>query len=259
MQRRNFIKAAGALAVTPAFATTPVISNLSAKQAGEKEIYEVRLYTLEGSGDELDNYFKNTLIPAYNRLGVKAGAFKPYKPEDGEARYLLFVYPNIAEYLKVKKALWEDKTFTTAAQPFFDTTATKPAYVKFETILSEAFDRIPTHKTPGQTRTLFEFRVYQSPNEEANRRKIKMFNVDEIPIFDQVGINSVLYGDILAGPKQPSIMYLTWYNDEPTRNEAWKKFVDHPDWKRISKLPEYANTATNNKSTLLTPLAYSQL
>ncbi|MDR1408603.1 MAG: NIPSNAP family protein [Tannerella sp.] len=259
MQRRNFIKMAGVLAATPALATNPAVNSLTSTSAGEKEIYECRIYSLNGDGDKLDEFFKETLIPAYSRQGVTVGAFKPYKPEDGEQRYLLFIYPNIGAYLKTKKAIWDDQTFKRAAQPFFDATAPQPLYSRFETILSEAFDKIPVHRTPGKERTLFELRVYQSPNEEANKRKVKMFNADEIAIFDQTGVNSVLYGDILAGPRQPALMYLTWYKDEPTRNEAWKQFGGHPDWQRISKLPEYAHTATNNKSTLLSPLDYSQL
>ncbi|MDR2119713.1 MAG: NIPSNAP family protein [Tannerella sp.] len=250
---------AGVLASTPTLTTTPVINALNLTGAGEKEIYECRIYTLNGNGDTLDIFFNETLIPAYNRLGVTVGAFKPYKPEEEQQRYLLFIYPNIAAYFKAKKTIWDDRTFRSLAQAFFDATAPQPVYSRFETILSEAFDKIPVHRKPNEERTLFEFRVYQSPNEEANRRKVKMFNVDEIAIFDQTGINSVLYGDILAGPCQPALMYLTWYRDEPTRNEAWKQFGNHPDWKRISKLPEYAHTATNNKSILLLPLVYSQL
>jgi len=258
MQRRNFIKMAGALAATPVLTAGCADKNLAAADA--KEIYECRIYTLnEGGANALDSFFKQTLIPAYNRQGVTAGAFTLYKPGEEALRYILLIYKDINAYLRTKHAIWEDETFRTAAQSFFDATAPQPAYSKFETILSEAFDRVPVHKKPGDERTLFEFRVYQSPNEEANRRKITMFNIDEIAVFDQTGINSVLYGDILAGPRQPSIMYLTWYKDEPTRNEAWQQFSSHPDWKRISKLPEYAYTATNNRSTLLSPLDYSQI
>jgi hypothetical protein len=57
----------------------------------------------------------------------------------------------------------------------------------------------------------------------------------------------------------PALLYLTWYKDEETRNEAWKKFVSHPEWKRMSALPEYAHTATNNQSIFLSPTPYSQL
>jgi hypothetical protein len=233
-------------------------NSASNENANVKEIYEWRIYTLNENGAEpLDNFFKETLIPAYNRQGVIAGAFKLYKETDS-VRYLLFVYPDITTYFKVKHEIWNDKVFRDAAQSFYDRTAPNPVYSGFETLLCEAFDKIPKMKKPDNDRTLFELRHYRSPNEEANQRKIKMFNADEIAVFDKVGINSVCYGEVLAGVRMPSIIYLTWYKDEPTRNAVWGEFVKHPDWLRIKGMKEYTYTATDNKNRLLSPLPYSQ-
>lgn len=259
MERRNFVKAAGALVAAPVLSVSPVFGNRLSVSANEKEIYEWRIYTLTGNGTELDNFYRDTLIPAYNRKGVTIGVFKPLKQEDKEMRHVLFIYPDLNTYYKLKNGIWEDAVFMKAAQGFFEATAPKPLYTNYETYLSEAFSKIPVHRKPAGNRSLFEIRIYWSPNEEANKRKVKMFNMDEIDVFDKTGINSVLYGDILAGPKMPALMYLTWYKDEETRKEAWSKFVAHPDWQRISKLAEYANTATNNTSILLLPLPCSQL
>ncbi|MDR1667283.1 MAG: NIPSNAP family protein [Bacteroidales bacterium] len=231
---------------------------LASSDDSKKEIYEWRIYTLTKDSTALDEYFRTTLIPACNRLGAKVGAFTPYRPEDTPLRYLLFVYPDISTYYKVKKDIWKDETFREAARPYFDFTASHPLYTGFVSYLCEAFDKIPQMRLPDRERTLFEFRMYHSPNEEANQRKIKMFNKDEIDIFDQTGIHSVCYGEIVAGANMPALIYLTWYKDEPARNEAWQRFIRHEDWNRIKNLPEYANTATNNISKLLSPLPYSQ-
>ncbi len=177
----------------------------------------------------------------------------------GLQRHVLFIYPDIETYLKVKKTIWEDPVFRRESESFYNITASDPVYSNFESYLSEAFDKIPVHRIPDPVRTMFELRIYHSPNEEANQRKVKMFNKEEIDLFDQVAINSVLYGEILAGPRMPALLYLTWYNNEETRSEAWKKFGSHPEWKRMSVLPEYANTATNNRSIFLSPMPYSQL
>jgi hypothetical protein len=226
--------------------------------AGEKEIYEWRIYTLKENGAEiLDRFFKETLIPAYNRQGVTAGAFKLYNETDS-VRYLLLVYPNMEKYIEVKHEIWNDRVFRASAQSFYEQTAPNPVYSEFETLLCEAFDKIPKMLSPDKGRTLFELRHYKSPNEEANQRKIKMFNVDEIAVFDKVGINSVCYGEVLSGSRMPSLIYLTWYRDEPTRNAVWSEFVKHPDWLRIRDMKEYAHTATDNKNRLLSPLPYSQ-
>ena len=261
MERRNFVKLAGVLAATLLLSVITSCNNQPSTSEPGKEIYEWRIYTLTGDGTELDNYYKNVLIPAYNRKGITVGAFKLFKEEEQEMRHFVFIYPDICTYRKVSVELWDDTEFRSAAQGFFDATAPKQMnlYTNFETYLSEAFSKIPVHRKPDSSRTLFEIRIYWSPNEEANKRKVKMFNVGEIDVFDDCGINSVFYGDILAGPRMPALMYLTWYKDEPTRTEAWRKFGPHPDWQRLSRDPEYANTATNNKGILLSPMPYSQL
>lgn len=224
-----------------------------------KEIYEWRIYTLTKDESRLDRFYKETLIPAYNRKKIKVAAFSPYKPGEEVKRYFLFIYPDLATYKKVTDAVRQDADFRRQAQAFYDETAASPIYSNQETYLCEAFEKIPVHRLPDPSRSLFEIRIYWSPNEEANQRKVMMFNKEEIDLFDKVGINSVCYGDILSGPRMPALIYLTWYKDEPTRAEAWKKFANHPDWKAMKDRPEYAHTATNNQSIFLTPLDYSQL
>ena len=226
----------------------------------QKQIYEWRIYTLNGDGAVLDEFFKETLIPAYNRCKISVGAFSLYKPEEGsnDQRYLLFVYPDLNTYNEVRKTVWNDSLFRKAAHPFFETTAPNPVYSEYETYLCEAFDKIPVMRIPDKSRSLFEFRCYHSPNEDANQRKIKMFNTEEIALFDKVGVNSVCYGEILSGTHMPALIYLTWYKDEVTRNKAWSDFAAQPDWEILKNKPEYANTATNNQSRLLSPMIYSQ-
>lgn len=256
MQRRNFMKMAGALAIIPAVKS--IATPLSPSPI-KKEIYEWRVYTLNNDGQALDSFYQETLIPAYQRQHILVAAFKPYKPEEKEMRYCLFIYPDMATYHQVKRAIWQDPIFVKAAQPFYEATAPSPLYINFETYLCEAFDKIPVHRKADPCRSLFEIRLYWSPNEEANQRKVRMFNRDEIDIFDKVGIHSICYGEILAGPRMPALLYLTWYKDEASRAEAWHKFGQHPDWLRIRDMEEYANTATNNQSIFLTPMPYSQL
>ncbi|MDH6357667.1 NIPSNAP family protein [Parabacteroides sp. PF5-9] len=257
MKRRNFMKVATTLAAIPA--VNCVASTTSVIPTSQKEIYEWRVYTLTGNGASLDPFFKDVLIPFYNRKKVKVGAFSLYKKEEVEQRWLLFIYPDMSTYYQLKKDIWKDQAFMQAAQPFYDATAPAPVYSNIETYLCEAFDKIPTHREPDKNRGLFEIRIYHSPNEEANQRKVRMFNVDEIDIFDKVGVNSVCYGEILAGPRMPALMYLLWYKDEEARSAAWTEFSKHPDWQRIRGLKEYAHTATNNQSIFFSPLPYSQL
>lgn len=235
------------------------VAAVHSPQVQSREIYEWRIYKLSGNGAELDAFYQKTLIPAYNSFDIAVGAFSLFNKVEPEKRFYLFVYPDIGTFHRVKRDIWKNESFSKAARPFYDETAANPVYTEFETFLCEAFDKVPRLLRPDKNRTVFEFRNYKSPNEEANQRKVKMFNVDEIAVFDKVGINSVCYGEVLAGPRMPSLIYLTWYADIDTRNIAWKKFGEHPDWLKIKNLPEYAHTATDNKNILLSPMPYSQI
>lgn len=252
------MKAAGLLAAMPALNSiaSPSVKGITE----EKEIYEWRHYFLtEADGGKLDRFYKDALIPAYNRKGIKVGAFKLYEPKGAEQRFFLFIYPAIATYYKVKKDIWKDSAFMKEAKPFFDESAPKPVYTEFDSYLCEAFDKIPRMQNPAKDRTLFHLRHYHSPNEEANQRKVKMFNDAEIDVFDKVGVNPVCYGEVISGPHMPALMYLTWYKDKATHDASWKAFGSHPDWLAIKNLPEYAHTATNNTNRLLLPMEYSQV
>jgi hypothetical protein len=226
----------------------------------KKQVYEWRIYTLRGENPTiLDDFFRQSLIPAYNRCKISIGAFSPFREDEkDQQRYLLFVYPDLKTYNEVRQAVWNDAEFQRSARTFFETTAPNPVYSVYETYLSEAFDKMPEMRMPDKSRTLFEYRNYYSPNEDANFRKIKMFNVEEIDLFDKVGINSVFYGEVIAGTRMPALIYLTWYKDEAARTDAWNAFRVDPDWDRMRVKPEYRNTATNNQSKLLLPMPYSQ-
>lgn len=228
-----------------------------------RQIYEWRIYTLKPGADAalLDHFFRGQLLPAYNKHGIDVGAFSHYQPyPEAEAgvRVLFFAYPDIESFQRVNRAVREDKAFLESSAGFFAESAPNPVYTNLETYLCEAFDSLPQLRKPGAERELFEFRIYRSPNLEANERKIHMFENGEIGIFDETGINSVCYGRTLAGSRMPSLVYLTWYKDIDTRNEAWRQFQTHPEWARMKALPEYANTATNNTARLLAPMPYSQ-
>jgi hypothetical protein len=251
------MKTVGLLAAVPAYKS--LAANGAMPASVEKEIYEWRVYSLKGDGAALDDFYAKTLIPAYNRLGITVGAFAPEQAGETQQRYYLFIYPNIERYHVVKLKLWDDKDFRRAAQPFYDSSAAAPVYGEFVSYLCEAFDTVPRMLKPDKSRTLFEWRNYRSPNEEANQRKVKMFNSGEIGVFNAVGIHSVCYGEVLAGPRMPSLVYLTWHKDRATRDEAWKKFGAHPEWQRMRNLEEYKYTATDNQVVLLTPLSYSQI
>jgi hypothetical protein len=52
---------------------------------------------------------------------------------------------------------------------------------------------------------------------------------------------------------------MTVYDDAAARDAAWKRFIAHPDWKKLSSDPQYANTVSKIHKLDLLPRPYSQL
>lgn len=257
MKRRNFLK--GSALITGAALSGQAIAS-AAKQGSEKQIYELRVYKLKGwQKNRLDEFYKKAFIPALNKKGVKVGAFTEYSQAEPPTVYYLLVYDSIAMYQQVKNELWKDDQFLQNAKSYFDKSASNPPYHRFETYLLEAFDAIPQIRIPGEERGLFELRTYESSNEEAGQRKIKMFNKEELALFDKVGLNSCFFGEILSGPQMPALVYMLWFKDMDERTEKWSKFGSHPEWRAMAGKEEYADTVSVVNKVFLLPMDYSQI
>ena len=234
----------------------------SVQQANsEKEIYEWRVYHFKNNGqkNKIGQFYQDALIPVMNKNGVKVGAFGEYGQTEPPTIYYLLVYPSLAEYHRVKKAIWEDEDFLQNSKTYFDETAEPGTYTRFEAYLMEAFDAIPQLRMPEKERGIFELRTYESNNEEAGQRKIHMFNNGEIALFDQVGLHATFFGEILAGPQMPALMYMLWFKDLDERAENWEKFSSSPEWDEMKAKPEYANAISMVNKKFLVPLDYSQI
>jgi len=122
-----------------------------------------------------------------------------------------------------------------------------------------AFDGIPQLVKPTTDQKLFELRIYQSYSEDAARRKRKMFNDEELKIFRDTKLNSVFFGEVIAGEHMPCLTYMLAFKNMEERDANWKVFSANPDWKRISSAAEYANSVSHIIRVFLVPLPYTQL
>jgi len=258
MERRNFIKASALVAAASAAGT---VMASPATPPASKEIYEWKVYHFKNGGakSKIDSFYKDALIPYLNKKGVKVGAFGEYGQSEPPVIYYLAVYPSFVEYQSIKKDLWNDSTFLDAAKGYFESTAEIGTFTRFETYLLEAFDSIPQLRMPSKDRGLLELRTYESNNEEAAKRKIKMFNTEELAIFDKVGLRCVFFGEILAGPQMPALMYMVEFKDMDERKANWKKFGDSSEWNVLKNKTEFANTVSVVNKIFLVPLDYSQI
>jgi len=227
----------------------------------DKEFYEFRVYQLTGGGAKgtLKSYLTEALIPLFNKHGIKLGAFEELDKEDPPKVYTLFVYPSSQVYFQLQKELTTNNDYLSAAKSYFELPAAKPVFERYETFLMEAFDGLPKLKFPEKNRGLFELRTYESYNEGAARRKIAMFNDEELPLFEKVKLHPVFFSKILAGKFMPALMYMLWFKDMDEREANWKVFVDSPEWKAMSTKPIYADTVSKVRRKFLTPTDYSQI
>lgn len=228
----------------------------------QDEIYELRTYELEFfiPAQLLHDYFENALIPALNRQGIDhVGAFEEAGGALPKKVYLLIAYDNLQSVQTVADALTADPQYQKDAQPYLTADAGAIPYKRISSNLIRSTAGFPKLVKPDADANFYELRIYDSHNEDALRRKVKMFNDSEFEIFAEVGLPTVFFGHNIAGTQMPCLSYMLAFKDEAAHAEAWTKFVAHPEWLRITKLEEYANAMNDITRVFLKPLAYSQL
>ena len=258
MKRRNFLKSTAAIAAVTVTGNSLAANNLPVQ---DNEFYEFRVYQLIGGGEKniLKSYLTEALLPLFKKMNIKLGSFEELDNEEPPKVYTLFVYPSAQVYFNLQKELSSDKNYMAAAKSYFELPAAQPVFERYDTTLMEAFDGIPKLKLPSKNRGLLELRTYESYNEDAARRKVDMFNDEELPLFEKVGLHPVFFGKILAGKLMPALMYMLWFTDMNEREANWKKFVDSPEWKAMSGKAIYADTVSKVRKKFLVPTYYSQI
>jgi hypothetical protein len=228
-----------------------------------QEYYEIRTYQMKFKGNTalLESYLSKALIPALNSYGVtKVGVFKDYgKPEPGIV-VVAIPFPSLASYAGYKDALEKNAAYQEAAKAYFENVGLdKPMFEKISTYLAKGFAGHPSLKLPvTNPGRIYEWRTYEAYNEDALKRKIAMFNDEELKIFDTVGLHNVFFGEVLAGENTPCLSYMVSFENMAERDANWAKFQANPDWKRISSDAKYANSHSRTVRKFLEPTSYSQ-
>ena len=260
MKRRSFLKNS----TMAAGAASMVLPSLGSRAAGAnaRNIFELRVYHIsraKNAKNLLENYFKDALIPFLNKRNIKFGAFNEYSLEEPVKLYVLLSCPDPSAWFSLQGEMLTDEAFLKAAGTYNKIPASEAVFTRYESLLLDAFDKFPTLSIPQEKKQLFELRTYESANEDAGRRKIAMFNNEEIDLFLKVGLQPVFFGKILAGQYMPALTYMVGFKDMADRDAAWSKFGSHDDWKKMQAKPEYADTVSNIYKTFLTPADYSQI
>jgi hypothetical protein len=227
------------------------------------DVYELRTYHLETEAqrDGLDAFLAEAAIPALNRMGVKpVGVF--HTVDEISPVYVLMRHASMASVGAVTATLGNDEEFLSKGAAFLDAPAKSPAYTRMESAILKAFDGMPKIERPvTNDGRVFQLRIYESPSVKTGQKKIEMFNTAEIDIFRKTGLTPVLFGEAIAGVKMPNLTYMLSFESIEAQKAAWSTFVNSPEWKELSALPEYANDKIlcGITNILLKPAACSQL
>lgn len=229
---------------------------------GSKEMYELRIYELKGGGSlaPFDKYLSQALIPALNRHGIKnVGVFKESGKTEPPKVYVLIPYASATAYTEVRDKLIADEQYKKASEEYNNLPAERPVIDRFDTYLMFAFDGMPKVKIPEKGQRIFELRIYEGYNEDAVRRKVKMFNDGEFEIFARTKLTPVFFGELIAGKELPALAYMLTFKDMAERDANWKTFLDDPKWIEMRDSKEYANTVSRIVRIFLEPASYSQI
>ncbi len=264
MKRRQFLKTSS---LTGAAALSGWSSVESLAEQPRREYYELRIYEMPTGTRKnvLNDYLSKAAIPAWNRLGIKpVGVFGVVSGSNALMLYVLIPHPDLETFQSVSDRLAADTEYQKAAVDYLGASIDNPAYIRYESRLLRAFSTVPRVRVPAETAgkkpRIFELRMYESHSEAAALKKIEMFNEGgEIALFDRIGLRPVFFGQTLAGPRQPNLVYMTVHADMAAREKAWETFRNDDGWKKLSAEPAFANTVSATTIVFLRPTAYSQI
>jgi hypothetical protein len=233
--------------------------------APKREFYQLKIYHLKDNSqkDRLETYLKQAYLPALHRAGIdKVGVFTPATGADSLV-YVLIPFKSADKFLSLSETLMKDKQYMTTAKDYIDAEYNNPVYKRFDSVLMEAFAGMPALQTPAlqakPSERIYELRNYEAATEKLHEAKISQFNNGELDIFKRLGFNTVFCGQVKAGAKLPSLMYMTSFENKAARDEHWKTFSADPGWKEFNARPEYAHNFLRADIYLLHPTDYSEI
>lgn len=216
----------------------------------------------EHQPERVAEYLDSGLAPALARAGAKlAGAFGNLIGPDGPS------YVTLAQFasLEAMQSVWTKLTTDDAHQAALQKLSAGPGlpFRRVESSLLRSFDVMPqpvVAASEGHSR-VFELRMYESPTFLTLARKVAMFNIGEAKIFERLGMRPVFFGETIAGPRQPNLMYMLSFDSLADRDRLWSAFGSDPEWRKLRSQPGLADEeiVANISNVILRPLPFSAI
>lgn len=266
MKRRTFLATGAALGMTPVMAMPGITESFAQPAAGVQYYEWIRYRLLPGNKQNVvADYYRDVAIPALNKAGIKAvGVFNIKHGPDAPTLNVIVPHPSLDSIVTLNDKLLDDKSFVQAGDRFLNAPLSDQAFFTMEKSILKAFSGLPEIQIPAQKRAnksrIFQVRTYESASLVAARKKRQMFNEGgEIGIFQRTGLQPVLFGETVAGPKMPSLVYMLAFDDQEALNRNWDVFRKDPEWEKLKNDPYYADTVSNINDWIWTPTAFSQI
>lgn len=261
MTRSTFLKST--VAATGLVGATQNIHAADSAGGGAAEYFEIRKYLLKSAEKQsvLEAYLKEAAIPALNRIGVKnVGVFLPEKQEEKPVVYVVLRYSAL-EQLAKSAALLTDGALQKQGAAYLDAPATDVVYERVESWLTQGIAGMPAMAVPTKGNQVYQLRVYESPTEKTGKKKVEMFNIGELAIFKQSGLNAVFFGETIVGPLMPNLTYMLSFKDTAAKDLAWNTFRVDPEWTKLKTTPGFTDKEIVSRITniVLVPAPYSQI
>ncbi len=244
MNRRKFAALSAAALASPVALAHPM------QQDTSREIYELRTYnlTFRGNRNALMKYIKEVRSPFLKSAGARNSMiFSELGNQEPAKVWTITSYPDLITFQKAQRHSQQEEILK-KSEEYFQSGKT---YSRISSSLLEAFVSLPQMKEPITDAELFELRIYEGLNEDAVRRKIKMFDQEELDLFLKVDMNPVFFGKMVIGPYIPSLVYMLNFRDMDHRDKAWGDFLNHPEWDAMRVKPEYAETVSEIRKIFL--------
>ena len=268
MKRRTFLSASAALGMTPVMGMTGLAENFeqSAAQGGQQYFEWIRYHLPLGSRQRVvSNYYRDVAIPALNKAGIKnVGVFNVKHGINDPTLHVIIQHPTLESVVTLNDRLLDDAAFVQAGESVLKPPMNEMAFVSMDKVIMKAFTHLPEIQVPTQKQAnksrIFQVRTYEAPSLTAAKRKIHMFNEGgEIAIFKKTGLQPILFGEVIAGDRMPSLVYILAFDDLDHMTKQWSVFVSDPDWKTLSANTYYNETVSRINDWIWTPAQFSQI
>ena len=227
------------------------------------EFFEIRKYTLKSPEKQaiLETFLKDAAIPALNRIGVShVGVFLPEQPEPAPAVYVVLRHASPDSFAR-SSALLSDAALQQAGATYLDAPAEDAVYERVESWLTKGIEGMPAMSIPAKGSQVYQLRIYESHSEKAAKKKVEMFNIGELAIFKNSGLNVVFFGETIVGPLMPNLTYMLAFSDMAAKDAALNTFRADPEWTKLKTTPGFTDKEIVSRITniVLVPADCSQI